>query len=181
MKTVLYSGGKPYIDDSRCARTAELLEAVRKSGRHVATAESCTGGLVAKRITDVAGCSDVFPGGVVSYANEIKEALLGVPKEILEAHGAVSPQVAEAMARGICRTMNAEVGIATTGIAGPGGGTATKPVGLVYIGICVDGEIEVIKLNVNRNFSREQIRNAAAGFAIEEARVFLEEKIKRAY
>ena len=104
-----------------------------------------------------------------------------MPKEILEAHGAVSPQVAEAMARGICRTMNAEVGIATTGIAGPGGGTATKPVGLVYIGICVDGEIEVIKLNVNRNFSREQIRNAAAGFAIEEARVFLEEKIKRAY
>ena len=181
MKTVLYSGGKPYIDDSRCARTAELLEAARKIGWHVATAESCTGGLVAKRITDIAGCSDVFPGGVISYANEVKEALLGVPKEILEAHGAVSPQVAEAMARGICRTMHAEVGIATTGIAGPGGGTATKPVGLVYIGICIDGQVEVIKLNVNRNFSREQIRNAAAGFAIEEARVFLEEKFKRSY
>ena len=181
MKTVLYSGGKPYIDDPRCARTTELLEAVRKSGWHLATAESCTGGLVAKRITDIAGCSDVFPGGVISYANEVKESLLGVPKEILAAYGAVSPQVAEAMAKGICRVMASEVGIATTGIAGPGGGTATKPVGLVYIGICVDGEVEVIRLNINRNFSREQIRNAAAGFAIEEARVLLAEKIKPAY
>lgn len=181
MKTILYSGGKPYIDDARCARTGELIELVRRRGWHLASAESCTGGLIAKRITDVAGCSDVFPGGVVSYANEVKEALLGVPREMLETHGAVSPQVAEAMARGICRAMQAEVGIATTGIAGPGGGTPTKPVGLVYIGICVEGQVEVIRLSVNRNFSREQIRGAAAGFAIEETRGLLEEKIPGTY
>lgn len=179
MKTVLYSGGKPYIDDPRCARTGELLELLRKKGWRIATAESCTGGLVAKRLTDVPGCSDVYPGGVVSYANEIKEALLAVPHEVLEAHGAVSPQVAEAMAAGVCRAIGAEVGVATTGIAGPGGGSTAKPVGLVYVGICIDGEIEVIRLNINRNFSREQVRNAAAGFVLEETRVLLEEKFRR--
>ncbi|MBQ9121302.1 MAG: CinA family protein [Clostridia bacterium] len=181
MKNILYSGGKPYIDDARCSRVEELLELVRKRGWRVATAESCTGGLIAKRLTDVPGCSDVFLGGVVSYANEVKESLLAVSREILETCGAVSPQVAEEMAQGVCRALGVNVGIATTGIAGPGGGSAAKPVGLVYIGICINGQVEVVKLNVNRNFSREQIRNAAAGFAIEEARAILCEKINNGY
>ena len=169
MKTVLYSGGKPYIDDPRCSRAEELLSLLRQKGWRVATAESCTGGWIAKRLTDIPGSSDVFPGGVVSYSNEVKERLLAVPHETLEAHGAVSAPVAAAMAEGVCQTIGTEVGIAATGIAGPGGGSPTKPVGLVYLGICVNGQTEVIRLNINRNFSREQIRTATVGLAIEEA------------
>ena len=99
----------------------------------LATAESCTGGLVGHLITTVSGSSAYYLGGVIAYSNELKQALLGVPASILETHGAVSRECAEAMARGIREQTGADIGISTTGIAGPTGATLTKPVGLVYV------------------------------------------------
>jgi nicotinamide-nucleotide amidase len=106
----------------------------------VAVAESCTGGLVAASITAIPGSSAYFLGGVVSYANEAKEAFLDVPRELLEQHGAVSPEVAEAMATGARARFGASLAVSTTGIAGPDGGSADKPVGLVYLGMATAGE-----------------------------------------
>lgn len=105
----------------------------------IATAESCTGGLVAARITGMSGSSAYFLGGIVSYSNEAKHRLLGVPDLMLERYGAVSVDVALAMARGVRRKIGTDIGIATTGIAGPTGATPTKPVGLVYIALAADG------------------------------------------
>ncbi len=101
----------------------------------VATAESCTGGGVASRIVSVSGCSEYMMGSIVSYSNDAKHRLLGVPEEILNTVGAVSPECAEAMATGARRAFRTEVAVSTTGIAGPGGATARKPVGLVYFGL----------------------------------------------
>jgi len=110
-----------------------VLELCRGRGYTLATAESITGGLVAARLTSVPGSSDVLLGGVVAYANEVKAGELGVPVELIAEHGAVSPEVAEAMARGARAQLGADVAVAITGIAGPGGATAAKPVGLVYL------------------------------------------------
>jgi nicotinamide-nucleotide amidase len=110
-----------------------VLRLCRKRGLTLATAESCTGGMVAARLTSVAGSSVVFLGAVVSYADEVKAHALGVPEEVLGAHGAVSPETAAAMASGARERLGADVAVAVTGIAGPGGGTAEKPVGLVYL------------------------------------------------
>jgi nicotinamide-nucleotide amidase len=113
---------------------AELvLDLLRERGWTAATAESCTGGLVAGRLTDIAGSSDAFAGGAVVYSNELKMSLLGVPAGLLEAHGAVSAEVAEAMAEGARERLGADVAVSVTGVAGPGGGTPEKPVGLVYM------------------------------------------------
>jgi nicotinamide-nucleotide amidase len=113
---------------------AELvIDLCRERGLTLAVAESCTGGMVAARLTDVAGASDAFVGGVVAYSDELKRAQLGVPDEVLAAHGAVSAQAAEAMAEGARRLLGADVGLAVTGIAGPGGATPEKPVGLVFV------------------------------------------------
>jgi len=110
-----------------------VLALCRVRGLTLATAESCTGGLVAARLTSVAGSSDVVLGGVVAYASAVKTAELGVPEELLAAHGAVSAEAAQAMARGARERIGADVAVAVTGIAGPGGGTPEKPVGLVYL------------------------------------------------
>ena len=99
------------------------------------TAESCTGGLIAASVTDVAGASAVFFGGIVSYDNSVKEKLLGVPAQTLEQKGAVSPETAEAMSTGAVRALGVDYAVAVTGIAGPGGATPGKPVGLVYISV----------------------------------------------
>jgi nicotinamide-nucleotide amidase len=119
----------------RDARGVEehVLELCRSRGLTLATAESCSGGLVAARLTSVPGSSDVVLGGVVAYANGVKEAELGVPAELIETHGAVSAEVAAAMARGVRERLGADVGVSVTGIAGPDGGTPEKPVGLVYV------------------------------------------------
>jgi nicotinamide-nucleotide amidase len=114
-----------------------VLDTCRGRGLTLATAESCTGGLVASRLTSVAGSSDVFLGSVVSYANSVKESELGVPAAVLEEHGAVSAETAEAMARGARERLGADVAVSVTGIAGPGGATPGKPVGLVYL--CASG------------------------------------------
>src|SRR5581483_9783961 len=110
-----------------------VLVLCRARGFSLATAESCTGGLVAARLTSVPGSSDVVLGGVVAYANEVKRAELGVSEELLARHGAVSAEVAAAMAAGVRARLGADVGLAVTGVAGPAGGTPEKPVGLVYL------------------------------------------------
>ncbi len=128
------------LRDHVFSTSGEQLEEVagrllREKGWTLSTAESCTGGLLAGRLTGVPGSSDYFTEGVVAYANEAKADLLGVPHKLIAEHGAVSAEVAEAMAIGIRRRAHANIGIGITGIAGPGGGTEEKPVGLVYIGI----------------------------------------------
>jgi nicotinamide-nucleotide amidase len=121
-----------FAEDER--PVAELvLEACRDRGWTLATAESCTGGMVAERITEISGASDAFVGAVVAYANEVKARELSVPEEVLREHGAVSAETAAAMARGVRERLGADVAIAVTGIAGPDGGSPEKPVGLVYI------------------------------------------------
>src|SRR5204862_6882119 len=110
-----------------------VLSLCRAKGLSLATAESETGGMVATRLTSVPGASDVFAGGIVAYANEVKQAALGVPEKLLAARGSVSAEVAEAMAQGARERLGADVAVAVTGIAGPGGGSAEKPVGLVYL------------------------------------------------
>jgi nicotinamide-nucleotide amidase len=126
------AGRHLFAEDER--PVAELvLEACRERGWKLATAESCTGGMVAERITEIAGASDAFVGSVVAYSNEVKARELAVPDDVLRKHGAVSAETAAAMARGVRERLEADVAIAVTGIAGPGGGTPEKPVGLVYI------------------------------------------------
>jgi PncC family amidohydrolase len=108
---------------------------LREKGMRIAVAESCTGGLIGGRITGVAGSSDYFEAGLVTYSNRAKERFLSVPHELIATKGSVSPEVAEAMAEGVRGATDADIGIAVTGIAGPGGGSPEKPVGLVYIGL----------------------------------------------
>jgi nicotinamide-nucleotide amidase len=125
-------GEAVFSDDDRAVEEIVLDEA-RARGLLLGTAESCTGGLVAARLTSVAGSSDVFLGGIVAYDNAVKTARLGVPAETLEMHGAVSAETAAAMARGAQDALGADVAVSDTGIAGPGGGTPEKPVGLVHL------------------------------------------------
>lgn len=112
-----------------------VLAAARARGWMVATAESCTGGLIAAALTGIAGSSDVVDRGFVTYSNDAKTAMLGVPAALIEAHGAVSAEVAAAMAAGALQRSRADVAVAVTGIAGPGGGSPSKPVGLVWFGL----------------------------------------------
>lgn len=144
-------------------------------GKTLATAESCTGGLLSKRITDVARASAVFHMGVVTYANQAKEDLLGVSHETLERWGAVSSQTAREMAQGIVRRSQADLGIGITGIAGPDGGTAEKPVGLIYIALS-DGECTWVTKRhpIGRTKSRAWHRHCAASQALDMVRRYLE-------
>jgi nicotinamide-nucleotide amidase len=114
------------------AAAKRVLELSRARGLKIATAESCTGGLVAGALTEIAGSSDVVDRGFITYSNEAKQQMLGVPAATLKRHGAVSSQTAAAMAKGALRNSPADIAVAITGIAGPGGGSKEKPVGLVY-------------------------------------------------
>ena len=138
---------------------------LRQRGLTLATAESCTGGFMAKRITDIAGCSDVFLGGCVTYANEAKERLLGVKHETLERYGAVSEQTAMEMAKGVREALGADIGVSSTGIAGPGGGSEEKPVGTVYIGISTKNGESFRKLSLSSMRSRDYIRKVSVANA----------------
>ncbi|MEA2934794.1 MAG: nicotinamide-nucleotide amidase [Variibacter sp.] len=124
------------------AKARKAIEACRARGWILATAESCTGGLVAGALTNVAGCSDVFDRGFVTYSNAAKQQMLGVPAATLREHGAVSAETAQAMAQGALARAKASLTVAITGVAGPGGGTSAKPVGLVHFAVATrDGAL----------------------------------------
>lgn len=126
-------------DDPLLALAERLQGRCLGLGLTVATAESCTGGLVAHVLTEIAGSSGYLRGGIVAYADEIKVGLLGVPPEVIAAHGAVSAQVAVAMAEGARAALGSDIAVGVTGVAGPGGGTPDKPVGLVYVAVAGNG------------------------------------------
>jgi nicotinamide-nucleotide amidase len=149
-----------------------VLDLCRTRGLTLATAESCTGGMVAARLTAVPGASEVFLGSVVAYADRIKEVGLGVPASLIAEHGAVSAEVAAAMARGVCDRFGADVGVAVTGIAGPGGGTDDKPVGLVFAhALGPEGERTV---RTELPGDREMIRGRATAASLHVVRRLLE-------
>ncbi len=152
-----------------CVAESRLVAACREKGVTVATAESCTGGLVAGRITSVPGASAVFVGGVVSYANAVKRDVLGVPQEVLDRVGAVSAECAEAMARGARARLKAGMAVSVTGIAGPDGGTPQKPVGLVYLGVATAAGVrtECLRLSGDREAIRRQAVERALGLLLE--------------
>lgn len=134
----------------------QIVKKLQEKNYTITTAESCTGGLLAGRILNVSGASNVYKEGYITYANESKEKILGVQHETIETHGAVSRETAKEMVIGAAKAANAEVALSTTGIAGPGGGTPEKPVGLIYIG-CLVGEQMVIK-ELRLHGSREENR-----------------------
>lgn len=140
-----------------------LVSELKKRGMKIASVESCTAGIISKIITDAPGSSEVFDLGITTYSNEMKTKMVGVPEEILSLRGAVSPETARAMADGIRRVSGADVGVATTGIAGPGGGTPEKPVGLVYTAISTVNGTDVTRLMIDiPGADRDYIRNTAA-------------------
>jgi len=143
---------------------ALVLETARTRGWWIATAESCTGGLVSARLTNVPGSSEVFRGGVVAYDDEVKVEALGVPRAVIERHGAVSAETAEAMALGAGEQLRAEIAVSVTGVAGPGGGTPEKPVGLVYLHAVTPAGSHAMELHLPGN--RDAVRRRAAVSAL---------------
>ena len=135
----------------------------------VATAESCTGGLIAHKLTNIPGSSEYFKGGIVAYSNEVKVKVLGVKEETLKKYGAVSEQTAKEMANGVKNLLGVDIAIATTGIAGPGGGTAAKPVGLVYAGIAAPEGVKAKRFlfQGDRLENKENFAKAALGMLLE--------------
>jgi len=151
------------IDDDRLETVVARL--LKERGLTLAMAESCTGGLISNLLTDVPGISENLLETCVTYSNQAKINRLGVKHETLEAYGAVSPQTAQEMAEGILRTSGADIGLAVTGIAGPGGGTPEKPVGLVYIAIAMDGNVEV--KSIYNQGDRKRIKLSTANTALD--------------
>jgi nicotinamide-nucleotide amidase len=145
---------------------ATLLDLYRAKHLRIATAESCTGGMIAAAITDIAGSSDVFERGFVTYSNEAKTELIGVPAELIVHHGAVSVHVAREMAAGALKRSNADVAVAVTGVAGPGGGSEAKPVGLVYLAVARRGADPAIERHQFHG-DRAAVRQATVERALE--------------
>lgn len=152
-----------FAEDARPVE-AMVLDLARERGLTLAAAESCTGGLVAARLTSVPGSSDVFVGGVVSYDDRLKRELLGVPSETLERHGAVSAETAEAMAGGARKALGADIAVSVTGVAGPGGGSEEKPVGLVYLHAAGPEGEKAVELHLPGD--RDAVRRRAAASAL---------------
>jgi nicotinamide-nucleotide amidase len=144
-----------------------VLGAARVRGLRVATAESCTGGLVAGALTAIAGSSDVFEYGFVTYANAAKIRMLGVPQALIAGFGAVSGETARAMAQGALAASGADLAVAVTGVAGPGGGSADKPVGLVWFAVAGGGEDTVVREERYGAIGRGAVRAAAVRTALE--------------
>ncbi|NLL62287.1 MAG: competence/damage-inducible protein A [Candidatus Atribacteria bacterium] len=144
---------------------------LREKKLTLAVAESCTGGMLGEAITSIAGSSDYFKGGIISYSGEIKEKLLGVPHDILQEFGEVSEPVARAMAEGVCKKCNSDIGIGITGIAGPEGGSPEKPVGLVYIALADSNQTTVQKYQLRRD--RQTIRLRSTRRALNMLRLYL--------
>ena len=146
----------------------ELVKKLCDKSLTIATAESCTGGLLAKKITDVSGSSKIFEMGIVSYANRIKNEFLEVTNETLESVGAVSEETATQMAIGVTKLAKSDIGIGITGIAGPTGGTLEKPVGLVYFGVYFKSEDKLVVKKLMLDGNREEIREQTTEIVINE-------------
>ncbi|WP_114946262.1 CinA family protein [Microvirga calopogonii] len=155
-------------------RAAALLDAYKENGLKIATAESCTGGLVAALLTEISGSSAVVERGFVTYSNEAKTELIGVPADLIAAHGAVSEPVARAMAEGALAHSRADVAVGITGVAGPTGGTDTKPVGLVHFGLARKGAATVHLERRYGDLGRGTIRRRA----VEDALSLLEQALR---
>jgi nicotinamide-nucleotide amidase len=153
------------LDITEAART--LLEACHKRGLKIATAESCTGGLIAGALTAIPGSSDVVERGFVTYSNEAKTEMLGVPADLIARKGAVSMEVAMAMAEGALKHAPADIVVAVTGIAGPGGGSDTKPVGLVHIAAARRGGARLHEECRFGDIGRDEVREATARTSLE--------------
>ncbi len=164
------AGRQLFAEDERPVEEL-VLDTCRGRGLTLATAESCTGGLVAARLTSVAGSSDVFSGGIVAYSNELKTRVLGVPEDVLARHGSVSAEAAAAMAAGARERLGADVAIAVTGVAGPGGCSAEKPIGLVYLH--AEGPDGGVARELNLGGDRGAIRARAAAAALHLVRTLL--------
>lgn len=149
------------------ARAAALVDHCRKRHLMLATAESCTGGLIAGLITSVPGSSDVLDSGFVTYSNAAKSRMIGVPATLIAQHGAVSEEVARAMAEGAVANSAADIAVAVTGVAGPGGGTAQKPVGLVHCAAARQGHATITRVLRLGDIGREAVRMATVRAAVE--------------
>jgi len=144
----------------------ELVSLFSEKHLTFASAESCTGGMIGAAVTDCPGASAVFLGGVISYANSVKESVLGVKAETLARFGAVSVETAREMAEGVRRLTGADIAVSVTGIAGPGGGSPEKPVGTVCFGISAVSGTEAVRVQFDPAHSREEIRREAAAYAL---------------
>lgn len=153
-----------YFSEEISAQAARIIGRAVEKGLTLGTAESCTGGLVCGSITDIAGSSDALVGGIVSYANEVKENVLGVPDAVLATVGAVSEETARAMAEGARRVLGADIAVSTTGVAGPGGGSAEKPVGTVWFGIAAPAGTQAFLKHFDGD--RTAVRSQAVAFAL---------------
>jgi PncC family amidohydrolase len=143
----------------------QVARMLRAAGLTVAVAESCTGGLLAGRLTDLPGSSDYMRGAIVAYSDDVKVAEAGVPRELIDRHGAVSLEVAEALADGARSRLEADIGVGLTGVAGPGGGSEEKPVGLVWLSVAAPGEIRMTR-SVNLPGGRVDVRDRATTVAL---------------
>jgi nicotinamide-nucleotide amidase len=153
--------GRAIIAEEEIGLPQAFGEALKRRGFTVATAESCTGGLIGHAMTEIPGSSEYYLGGVVAYANDIKIGVLGVDRDTIQAHGAVSEPVVRAMAEGVRQAMGADVGLATSGIAGPGGGTLDKPVGLVHMAVSLPRRTDHLQREFGF-FGRSQVKRIAA-------------------
>ena len=151
--------------ESELRLCAEIIKSLTESGRHITFAESCTGGMLAEMLTAVSGASECFDGSFVTYANAQKEKMIGVRHETLEKFGAVSYRTALEMSRGARLALDADIGVGVTGIAGPGGGTPEKPVGLVYISVCTKDMHCFCRLNLDGN--RFEVRRKTCLYVLE--------------
>ena len=157
--------GRRYYAEADADLAAVVLDGLGRAGHRLATAESCTGGLLGERITAIGGSSAVYVGGVVAYANEVKAGVLDVSPDILERHGAVSEEVARAMARGVAKRLGVSAAMAVTGVAGPGGGTPDKPVGTVYVAARLGDADRVVRLGLSGD--RDAVRRRSAQAALD--------------
>lgn len=155
------------LPDRLCALAERMLAAARARKLTIATAESCTGGLIAGCLTEIAGSSDVVERGFVTYSNAAKSEALDVSAALIEKHGAVSEEVARAMAEGALRRSRADLAVAVTGVAGPGGGTAAKPVGLVHLALARRGGATEARRMLYGEIGRSRVREETVATALE--------------
>jgi nicotinamide-nucleotide amidase len=164
------------IDEELRAAATRVLDLCRARGLRVATAESCTGGLVAAALTEIAGASDVVECGFVTYSDAAKQAMLGVPAAMLKRHGAVSGETAAAMAAGALKNSQADLSVAITGIAGPGGGSKEKPVGLVHFAAASRDGRRLQRRRLYGNIGRRRVRQRSVAEALELLQLLAQER-----